>query len=367
MKARRPDGGRGSGRNRGADAIVRGMDARAAIASLISDQSLSEAHADALFERVLHGEVDAAQLAAILVLIQARGATVDEIVGAARAMRRHVTRVPVEGLAKNAALLDTCGTGGTAKTFNISTAAAIVAGSAGEGRVMVAKHGNRSRSGRGSAEALAHLGVNVDATAEAQSRCLREANVCFCFAIHHHPAMRHAAGPRASLGVPTIFNVLGPLTNPAGATHQLMGVYRRELVGPLAEALARLGSTRAMVVHSEDGLDEISPCAPTAAAIVENGHIRVLTVTPEDAGLARCSIDEISAATLEEAGSMFRNVLEGKKGGARNAVALNAAAALVVAGAAGTLREGVERACGAIDSGAAARTLELLVRASHGA
>lgn len=341
------------------------MDARVAIANLISGASLLERDADALFERVLHGEVDAAQLAAILVLIQSRGATVDEIVGAARAMRRHVTRVPVEGIAPSAVLLDTCGTGGTAKTFNISTAAAIVAASAGRGRMAVAKHGNRSRSGRGSAEALAHLGVNVDASAETQSRCLREAGVCFCFAIHHHPAMRHAAGPRTSLGVPTIFNVLGPLTNPAGATHQVMGVYRRELVRPIAAALARLGSTRAMVVHSDDGLDEISPCAPTSAAIVEGGKIREATITPEDAGLGRCDIGEIQAGTLEASGLMFRSVLEGKKGGARNAVVLNAAAALVVAGVAGTLREGVERACGAIDSGDATRTLEALVRGSR--
>lgn len=341
------------------------MDARVVIASLISGASLSEQETDGLFERVLHGEVDAAQLAAILALIQSRGASVDEIVGAARAMRRHVTRVPVEGLAPGTVVLDTCGTGGTAKTFNISTAAAIVAGSAGAGRVVVAKHGNRSRSGRGSAEALSHLGVNVDASVQGQARCLREAGVCFCFAIHHHPAMRHAAATRASLGVPTLFNVLGPLTNPAGATHQLMGVYRRELVRPIASALARLGSTRAMVVHSEDGLDEISPCAPTAVAIVEGGTIREATITPEDAGLDRRPIADIQAATLDEAGAMFRAVLEGKRGGPRDATALNAAAALMVAGVAGTMREGVERACDAIDSGAAARTLESLVRVSR--
>lgn len=344
-----------------------GMDARAAISQLISGKPLSEHDADALFERVLHGEVDGPQLAAILALIQSRQATVDEIVGAARAMRRHVSRVPVEGLAPGTILLDTCGTGGTAKTFNISTAAAIVAASAGDGRIAVAKHGNRSRSGRGSAEALAHLGVNVDATPAIQAACLREAGVCFCFAIHHHPAMKHASGPRASLGVPTIFNLLGPLTNPAGASHQLLGVYRRDLVDPIAGALLRLGSTRAMVVHSEDGLDEISPCAPTYAALVESGAVRTFTITPEDAGLARCPIDEIRAGTIEDAGAMFMGVMEGKPGGARDAVTLNASAALHVANVVGSLPEGVERARKAIDSGASLRTLRLLVHASRGA
>ncbi len=341
-----------------------GMDARTAIATLISGKTLAEQDADALFEGVLRGEADAAQLGAMLSMIQSRGATVDEIVGAARAMRRHVTRVPVDGISTGAVLVDTCGTGGAAKTFNISTAAAVVAASAARGRIVVAKHGNRSRSGRGSAEVLKHLGVNVDASATTQGACLSEAGVCFCFAIHHHPAMRHASGPRASLGVPTIFNLLGPLTNPAGASHQLMGVYRRDLVRPLAEALARLGSVRAMVVHSEDGLDEISPSATTHAAMVDGGRIADLSLTPEGAGLARCSLDEIRASTLEEAGAMFREVLEGQPGGPRNAVALNAGATLFVASVVGSLREGVDLANDAITSGASARTFDRLIACS---
>lgn len=341
------------------------MDTRATISRLIGRETLSEHESDTLFEQILRGDTDAAQLGAILAIIQSRGATVDEIVGAAHAMRRHVSRVPVDGLQPGTVVLDTCGTGGAAKTFNISTCAAIVAASARPGRLAIAKHGNRSRSGRGSAEALAHLGVNVDASPATQAACLRRVGVCFCFAIHHHPAMKHAAGPRASLGVPTIFNLLGPLTNPAGATHQLMGVYHSELVRPVGEALARLGSVHALVVHSDDGLDEISPCAPTRAALVDGTSITQITITPEDAGLQRSTIDEIRATSLDEAGAMFRGVLEGHPGGPRNAVALNAAAALLVARLAPSLKEGVSLALRAIDSGDAARTLEALVHASH--
>ncbi|QYK47156.1 MAG: anthranilate phosphoribosyltransferase [Phycisphaeraceae bacterium] len=341
------------------------MDTRATISRLIGGETLSEHESDTLFEQILRGDTDAAQLGAILAIIQSRGATVDEIVGAARAMRRHVSRVPVDGLQPGTVVLDTCGTGGAAKTFNISTCAAIVAASASPGRLAIAKHGNRSRSGRGSAEALAHLGVNVDASPATQAACLHRVGVCFCFAIHHHPAMKHAAGPRASLGVPTIFNLLGPLTNPAGATHQLMGVYRSELVRPIGETLARLGSARALVVHSDDGLDEISPSAPTRAALVDGASITEITITPEDAGLERSPIDEIRAASLDEAGAMFRGVLEGRTGGPRNAVALNAAAALLVARLAPSLKEGVSLALRAIDAGDAARTLDALARVSH--
>ena len=198
---------------------------------LVAGERLSEDEASTVFEALLSGELDEAQIGCILSLIQARGVTVDELVGAARAMRAHVTPVPFTPR-EGEVLIDTCGTGGAAKTFNVSTAAAIVAAASepppGSGirRVVVAKHGNRSRTGRGSAEVLAGLGVNIEASPEVQARCLKEIGVCFSFAMRHHPAMRHAAGPRRSLGFPTLFNLLGPLTNPARAPRQLLGVYR---------------------------------------------------------------------------------------------------------------------------------------------
>ncbi len=239
----------------------------AALLNAIPAGPLCEVDAETLFEAVLSGHLDQAQIAGVLSLLAARGPTTDEVVGAARAMRRHVTPVPASD---PGSLVDTCGTGGAPKTFNVSTAAAIVAAAAG---ARVAKHGNRSRTGRGSAEVLQALGVNVDAPPGTQARCLDEAGVCFCFAIHHHPAMRHAAVVRRALKFPTIFNILGPLTNPAGATRQLIGVYDEALVPLVAAALARLGSVRAMVVHSRDGLDEVSITAPTVVAEVSTRGI----------------------------------------------------------------------------------------------
>ena len=208
------------------------------ISDLLAGRVLSEHSTEQLFESLLSGQLDDQQIAAVLTFIQSRGVTVDELVGAARVMRRHVTRVPVN--VPGAVVIDTCGTGGAPKTFNISTAGAIVVAGASPHRtgsgphVVVAKHGNRSRSGRGSAEVLARLGVNVDATPAVQARCLREAGVCFCFAIHHHPATKYVAAARKSLAFPTIFNLLGPLTNPAGATRQLIGIYDRTAVEKMA-------------------------------------------------------------------------------------------------------------------------------------
>jgi anthranilate phosphoribosyltransferase len=341
------------------------MEPREAISRLLTDLPLSAAETENLFERMLSGMADAAQWGAILALMQRRGPVVDEIVGAARAMRRVVERVPIEQGASGAVVIDTCGTGGAAKTFNISTTSAIVVASAAPGRVMVAKHGNRSRTGRGSAEVLRALGVNVDATPAVQARCLEGAGVCFCFAIHHHPAMKHAAGPRASLGVPTIFNLLGPLTNPAGASHQLIGVYDAGLIDRVAGALATLGSRRALVVHSEDGMDEISPCGATRAAFVEEGRVADETITPEGAGLTRGTLEEIRAASLDDSVRLLRSVLRGEAGTPRTAVLLNAGAALRVAGVAETIGVGARMAAEAIDSGAARATLDSLVEWSN--
>ncbi|MFG0252213.1 MAG: anthranilate phosphoribosyltransferase, partial [Phycisphaerales bacterium JB038] len=263
--------------------------------------------------------------------------------------------------------IDTCGTGGAPKTFNVSTAAALIAAAAGAN---VAKHGNRSRTGRGSAEILMALGVNVDATPEVQGLCLEQAGICFSFAIHHHPAMKYAIGPRKSLGFPTIFNVLGPLTNPAGATRQLIGVYRRELMRPVAEALQHLGAERAMVVHSEDGLDELSTTAPTHAAILENGEVELTTIDARALGIEPPAggLPDLQASDIDDAQRRIEGVLAGeaKFSSERAMACLNAGAALFIAGVSTDLAGGYEAAGAAIDAGRTMDTLAKLVTASQG-
>jgi anthranilate phosphoribosyltransferase len=346
------------------------MPIREALTTLVAGGELSASRTEEVFEEMLTGLLDEAQIAAFLALIQRRGATVDELVGAARTMRRHAALVP-GATALGGVVLDTCGTGGAPKTFNISTLAALAAAAAtGEGRasairVRVAKHGNRSRSGRGSAEVLAALGVNIDAGPAAQARCLRECGVCFCFAIHHHPAARFAAGVRRSLAFATIFNLLGPLTNPAGATHQVLGVYEERFVSRVGEALRHLGSTRAMVVHGSDGMDEITTTGATTMALVSSEAVVMRTLEPEEAGIARAPAEALRVADLAEAVKAAHLVLSGAPDPKTDIVALNAGAALMVAGAATSWREGVEMARHALRSGAAARTLDQLARLSH--
>lgn len=331
------------------------------LAHLLAGRPLEEEEAYQAFETILSGEADDAQIAALLALIQQRGASVDEIVGAARAMRAHVTRVPHQ----LPTVIDTCGTGGAPKTFNVSTAAALIAAAAG---AHVAKHGNRSRTGRGSAEILQALGVNVDASPDVQGACLTEAGICFSFAIHHHPAMKYAIGPRRSLGFATIFNLLGPLTNPAGARRQLIGVYRWDLLQPMAEALRRLGAERAMVVHSEDGLDELSTTAPTHAAIVSGGELEVTTIDSESFGVPRPKggLSALQAADIDDAQRRIEGVFAGNGRFAheRDLACLNAAAALFVAGVADDLPAGYEAAREAADGGAAGETLAKLCAVS---
>lgn len=339
--------------------------------TLLSGRPLPEDDARRAFGLILSGQANESQVGAMLALLAVRGPTLDEIVGGARVMREHVTAVPIApDDTIRASLIDTCGTGGAPKTFNISTAAALVAAAArpapGRPRAYVAKHGGRSRSGRGSAEVLAALGVNVDASPEAQARCLREVGVCFSFAVNHHPAMKFAAGPRKSLGFPTIFNLLGPLCNPAGATRQVMGVYDHRYVEVIAQALSRLGATRAMVVHGDDGMDEITTTRATTIAHVEPAGVRVERFDPASLGIARADPDSLLASDLAGAAAMARSVIEGTPGSARDIVELNAAAALVVAGAHETIRTGLDAARHAIDSGAARRTLDQLARASRG-
>lgn len=345
------------------------MDIRESLESLVTGGTLSEIDAEAVFGSLLGGGLDEAQIGALLALIQSRVPTVAELTGAARVMRAHVTPVPITPK-PGQVLIDTCGTGGAPKMFNVSTIAAIIAAAAGGApdhpRILVAKHGNRSRTGRGSAEVLAALGVNIDAPPAAQARCLEQAGVCFCFAIHHHPAMKHAAAPRRSLGFRTIFNLLGPLTNPAGAIRQLIGVYAAEIVEPMAHTLAALGAERAIVAHGRDGLDELTTTVPTLLAHVEAGAVRPETIDPADFGVARATHDELRIEGLEPAVDAVRDILEGKPGPRRDIAVLNAAAALVVAGEADSLAAGFARAAAAIDSGAARRTLETLRAVSHG-
>jgi anthranilate phosphoribosyltransferase len=236
----------------------------------------------------------------------------------------------------------------------------------GVDRVVVAKHGNHSRTGRGSAEVLARLGVNIDASPATQANCLDRAGVCFCFAIHHHPAMKHAAPVRRALGFPTAFNLLGPLTNPAGADRQLIGVYRPEFVGLVSETLRRLGAQHAMVVHSDDGLDELTVTAPTMVSTVRAGTIRTERIDPRSLGLQTGAIDSLRARDESHAADIVRGVLAGEAGPAADMVLLTAGAALVVAGAANTIAEGIALGRESIASGRASKALSTLAQASHG-
>jgi anthranilate phosphoribosyltransferase len=347
------------------------LDIHGLLRSLVAGQSLTARAAEEVFQAVLAGELDASQIASVLSLIAMRGPTVDELVGGARVMRRHVTPVPIEHDAQ-APLIDTCGTGGARKCFNVSTVAAVVAAAAAPGRIRVAKHGSTSRTGRGSAEVMAALGVNTSCSPETQARCLRELGVCFCWAVHHHPAMKHAAGPRKSLGFPTIFNLLGPLTNPAAAPRQLIGCYSITLAEKIAHTLARLGAEKAIVVSSHDGLDELSTTDTTQAFHVRDGRVTAQVIDAMQFGCARARLEELQTATVEAAAALARAILTPGQSGsleggtnidrARDMTLLSAGAALVVGDAVSDIGAGIETARTAISSGNALRVLESLAR-----
>ncbi len=328
--------------------------------SLIAGQHLSLEAARDLFDSIMEGLLSEPQIAAVLAALAAKGEAVEEIAGAALAMRAHARKIDPGGRE----VIDTCGTGGTGlNTLNISTAAALVAAGAG---AYVAKHGNRTNTRpSGSADVLAALGVNLDADEHTVARCLREAKVCFCFAIRHHPAMKYAAPVRKALAVRTVFNVLGPLTNPAGARRQLMGVFDEKLLATIANVLARLGSQRAMVVHAEDGLDEISTASPTHLAELRDGKITTRRVQPEDFGLKRARLSDLEIGSAEESAQRIRAVLAGKRGPDYDIVKLNAAGALAVAGMVEDIAEGLALAERSIDSGAAAAALDKLIEISN--
>ena len=330
---------------------------------LLDGQHLDAESITELFEAMMSGDLKESQIAAALSLIAMRDPDANELSSAATVMRKHVTAIPTS--IDPQSLLDTAGTGGAPKTFNVSTAAAIVAAASG---IPVAKHGNRSRTGRGSAEVLEMLGVNIDAGPDIQAHCLQEANVCFAFAIHHHPATRFVMPVRRALAFPTIFNLLGPLTNPANAYRQVIGVWDSRFGQVMAEALVQLGTKRAIVAHSHDGLDEVSISAPTTLWHIENGEVHQEIISPVDVGLKTHPIDDVRATNLEHAATLVRSVLDGTEQGApRDMVLMNAAAAILVGGKATDLAAGVATAASVIDEGRAIATLDRLVEVSQAA
>ena len=330
------------------------------LGGVIGGVDLTRDQARDVFGRLMDGQLSEAQVAGLLVALAAKGETVDEITGAAMAMRAHAVRID----AGAADVVDTCGTGGTGlSTFNISTAAAMVCAGAG---ATVAKHGNRTNTrASGSANVLLALGVNLDADVPCVERCLAEARVGFCFAVKCHPAMKYAVPVRKQLAVRTIFNVLGPLTNPAGAKRQLMGVFDASLTEPIARVLGALGAVDAMVVHAADGLDEISITSPTQVSRFKDGQVDTQTIAPEDFGLARATMGDLLVDSAEASAEMIRAILAGDAGPARDIVVLNAAAALTVAGRADDIAAGIVQARESIDSGAAAGALDTLVAVSN--
>ncbi len=335
-------------------------DLREVIAKVASGGTLGQQEATDAFDLVMSGGATHAQIAGLLMAMQVRGETIDEIAGAARAMRAKALPVRAPDGA-----IDTCGTGGDAKgTFNISTCAAFVVAGAG---VPVAKHGNRSISSRsGSADVLAALGVNIEAQPDIISRCLTECGLGFMFAPAHHAAMRHVAQVRAELGTRTIFNLLGPLANPAGTKFQLIGVFDKEWVEPIARVLGLLGTERAWVVHGEDGLDELTTAGVSDVAAIDQGRISTFRISPRNAGLPDANPKDLIGGDAVENAANIRAVLGGLKGPFRDIVLLNAAAALLVAGKAKTLRDGVALGAASIDSGKALAVLDALVPLSHG-
>lgn len=346
---------------------------RDAIAKLVKGESLEQEEAAAAMDEIMTGEATASQVGSFLTALRIKGETVEEIAGLARVMRDKATHVEIpEDL--DAPVVDTCGTGGDgSNTFNISTTAAFVVAGAG---AVVAKHGNRAASSRcGSADILESLGVKIDLKPEQVTNCLREAGIGFMYAVSFHPSMRYVGPVRREIGIRTVFNILGPLTNPARAKRQVLGVPSSDLALKMAAALKLLGSTHALVVHSSDGLDEISIASPSYIyeVIGDDGEIEASkeiaikeqVIKPEDLGFARASYEAMAGGSIEENKNITLKVLQGADGPQRDVVLLNSAAALVAAGIAQDLAQGVQRAAQSIDSGEAMRRLQALVKVSN--
>jgi anthranilate phosphoribosyltransferase len=327
---------------------------KALLAHVAQGRSLSESEAEAAFDIIMSGDATPSQMGAFLMALRVRGETVEEIAGAARIMRAKA--VPIDA---PPGTIDTCGTGGDASgSFNISTASALVVAGCG---VPVAKHGNRALSSKsGSADVLTALGVNIDTDFTVVRRCLWEIGIGFLMATRHHSATRHVAPTRVELGTRTIFNLLGPLSSPANARRQLVGVFAPEWVRPVAEVLGRLGSERAWVVHGA-GLDELTTAGTTAVAELSHGEVRMFEIAPEDVGLERARLEDIRGGEPQHNARLMREVLAGAGGPLRDIVLLNSGAALVIAGRSEEIEEGIELAARSIDSGAARRVLDELI------
>ncbi|MBF0285496.1 MAG: anthranilate phosphoribosyltransferase [Magnetococcales bacterium] len=336
------------------------MNIQQALARVAAGGSLTQEEARRVMDQIMSGEATGAQIGGYLIALRMKGETPEEIAGSARAMRDKAQRVQAPGV-----VVDTCGTGGDGSgTFNISTTTAFVVAGCG---VTVAKHGNRSISSRsGSADVLSALGVRIDAELEVVEHCLAKVGIGFLFAPRHHGAMKHAMGPRKELGLRTVFNLLGPLTNPAGAKRQVIGVFDGAWTDPLAKVLGLLGSERALVVHGEDGLDELTITGPTRVAeLGEDGVVRGYTVTPEQFGLTRAPRESLQGGDAEQNAAITRAILQGEPGPRREIVLLNAAAALLAAGLAPSLAEGIALAAAALDSGRAMQKLARLAALSQ--
>lgn len=334
-----------------------------AIAEVINGRDLNQEQAQAAMDIIMDGEATPAQIGSYLTALRMKGETVDEIAGSAQSMRRHVIAVPVSAGMSGEMLVDTCGTGGDGKhTFNISTTAAFVVAGSG---ARVAKHGNRAASSKsGSADVLMALGGNLDLNPQQVAECVQDVGIGFLYAIKHHPAMRYAIGPRREIGQRTIFNVLGPLTNPAGATHQLIGVYDAALTEPIANTLGALGSKAAFVVHGADGLDELSTTGSNRVSHLNNGEVKTYSLDPADLGLAPASLADMAGGEPQENARIMRDIISGAdQGPRRDIVLLNAAAVLSVEH--NDWQRGLDKVRMAIDSGAAQDTLDAWIEKTN--
>ena len=336
------------------------MDIQTAINEVISGNSLRRTDMHTVMQTIMQGEATPAQIGGLLVALRLKGESVDEITAAAEVMRELAEKVNVD----KTHLVDTCGTGGDgANTFNISTTAAFVVAASG---AKVAKHGNRSVSSKsGSADVLEAAGINLELNAEQVASCIKKVGIGFMFAPMHHSAMKHAIGPRRELGIRTLFNVLGPLTNPAGAPNQVIGVFSNDWLDPLAETLKQLGSEHVLIVHARDGMDEISISAKTNITELKNGQIDHYEVTPEDFGMQIQDISQLAVNDVNESLTMMQSVLDNTDGAAKDIVCLNAGAAIYAAGITASIRDGVAKAIDVIASGAAKQKLDQLIQYSQ--
>jgi anthranilate phosphoribosyltransferase len=340
-----------------------------AIARVVEGQDLSETEMITVMDEIMGGEATPAQIASFITALRIKGETVDEISGAAKVMRARAVPIRVGKIVgidrdeinvERESILDTCGTGGSGtKSFNISTTVAFILAASG---AKVAKHGNRCVSSAcGSADVLEKLGVNLDTSPERVTECINQLGIGFLFAPVLHGAMKYAIGPRREIGIRTIFNILGPLTNPAGADRQVLGVYRRELVEPITRVLQKLGCRKGFVVYGSDGMDEVTLTGPTAVGEIDGGRLDFYEVKPEDYGLNRCTLDELRGGDAEQNAQIVRGILEGQKGPRRDVVLLNSAFALVAADRARDIPEGIAKAAAVVDQGLALKKLDGLV------